>query len=281
MRALPLCLAFFSLFPVPASSQLTMTVEPQETSAVLTGARFVRWTILERRGPANSVQVADLAIIGATGAVQPWNAGATVVNADGASPPGEGPAMLLDLTVGHRTKWLSLRFGEDSGTMGRQTVVIDNKVPLPAVIGLVWWAADDEPNRDPVTWTLDLSRDGVTWVRADSVREVPTLTRHEGTTRRIPNLVPLPVLPVVVGTMPVCAGHPIGFVVRTGTTAALERTERTAVVQGGVCRGVVTLASATRYAAHVLGVNGWRSPAIRYTSRASAVAAVLAAPVAP
>ncbi len=252
------------LVAAPLRAQLVMSIG----GATDTHARYLRWTILERRGPANSVQVADLAIIGPTGAVQPWPAGARVTNPDGTSPVAEGPAMLLDLTATHGTKWLSFGFGPDAAVTGRQTIVIDNGAELPPILGLVWWTADDRPERDPVAWTLDLSADGTHWQRIDSVRVVPTLMRHEGVTRRIPNLIPLPT----------CDDHPVGFAVVSGGTAySGSRTERTTVMRGGVCLGVTTLASATRYLAHVRTLAGWRTLTKPYDSRKAAEDAVVAA----
>lgn len=249
----------------PLRAQLVMTIG----GATDTGAQWIRWTILERRGPANSAQVADLALIGPNGAVQPWGARAKVTNPDGSSPVGETPAQLLDLSAGHETKWLSFGFAAtEASVTGRQTIIVDNGEPLPPVLGLVWWTADDKPERDPVTWTLELSRDGQAWTRIDSVRVVPTLTRREGVTRRIPNLIPLPS----------CDDHPVGFAVISGGTAYTgTRTERTAVMRAGVCLGVTTLASATRYLAHVRTATGWRTLAVQYSSRSAAESAVVAA----
>lgn len=94
---------------------------------------------------------------------------------------------------------------------------------------------------------------------------------------------PGPVLPppvVVPGPTPApltCDGHPIGFRVRTGGSAYVgERTERTTITRGDRCLGVTTLASATRYAAHVRTASGWRTLPGTYTSRAGAEAAVVA-----
>ncbi len=83
----------------------------------------------------------------------------------------------------------------------------------------------------------------------------------------------------VVPAVPLtCDGAPIGFVIKgTSTTAALERTERVTVVRAGVCLGVTTLATATRYKAHIRTATGWRTLTPTYTSRAAAATAVVAA----
>ena len=262
----------------PLSAQLTITpaAPVRPTDAVQTGARFLRWTILERRGAENSVQASDLAIIGAFGAVQPWSTKAVVTNPDGAGwPANEGPEKLIDLTPGWNTKWLSMGFASSfSATRGRQTIIVDNVDPLPPILGYVWFTGDDRPERDPVTWTVDLSADGQTWVRVDSVRLVPPLSRREGVTRRLVETL----RPIAVAPARTCDAHPAGFAVRTGGTSYTGlRTERTTVERGGVCLGVVTLRTATSYMIHIRTAGGWRSPTTAYTSRASAEAAIIAA----
>ncbi len=85
--------------------------------------------------------------------------------------------------------------------------------------------------------------------------------------------------PVVTPPAPVtCDGHPVGYAVLTGGLAYdARRTERTTVVKGGACLGVITLASSTRYVVHIRTSSGWRSPIKQYSSRAAAESAIVAA----
>jgi hypothetical protein len=93
---------------------------------------------------------------------------------------------------------------------------------------------------------------------------------------------PGPVLPppvVTPGPTPApltCEGHPVGFrLVGARGDVRSERTERTTLTRGDRCLGVTTLASATRYAAHLRTATGWRTLPGTFTSRAAAEAAVV------
>ncbi len=167
-------------------------------------------------------------------------------------------------------------------------MLVDGSRPALEAIGGGAWnllALVDRPwldVNDPATWR-GLLRDSVaalvnfaypSWRAA-----VVALAPRFHTTAAPPVVVVPPVVtpPVVVPAL-TCDGHPVGYAVLTGGLAYdARRTERTTVVRNGVCLGVATLASPTRYAIHIRTPNGWRSPVQSFNSRAAAEAAIVAA----
>ncbi len=101
--------------------------------------------------------------------------------------------------------------------------------------------------------------------------------------RTAPQPVPTPPPPVVVVPPPVPAPTrpgldtaPVGFAVLTsGTGYTGTRTERTVLRDAaGTLLGITTLASATRYSAHICDPGAWRTLPTTYRSRAAAETAV-------
>lgn len=120
--------------------------------------------------------------------------GATATNPGGSSPFLEGPPNAVDDNP--NTKWLDFNKGAlvlDFGT----TVTVDGH-------GLT--TANDTPDRDPVSWILEGSLDGASWVLLDTVSGFPTPTDRFAATGDLPLLDlasgPLALLVVAEATNP-------------------------------------------------------------------------------
>lgn len=132
---------------------------------------------------------------------------------------------------------------------------------------------------DPTTWR-GLSRDSVAAVINFGYPSWQAAVA--ALAPRFHDAAPPPVVvvppPVVQPAPRTCDGHPAGYGVLTGGLSYDgRRTERTTIVKDGICLGVVTLASSSRYAIHIRTATGWRSPVQQFSSRAAAEAAIVAA----
>lgn len=122
-----------------------------------------RWTPTKLRndGTANSIQVGDFEFR-LNGVAVPWT-GATVAVPGGNSPGGEPPSALLDNNAG--TKWLNFN---------KFNPVIFSFPAPTQVTGYTFTTANDAPERDPVSWTLEGSNDQIAWAILHTVTDFPT-----------------------------------------------------------------------------------------------------------
>jgi hypothetical protein len=104
-----------------------------------------------------AIQVADLVLL-YQGATVSWDPSATASNPDGTTFPEETPIEILDYNS--ETKWCNTIFGTTS--FGTASIYIDNVNPL-IFDSYYYVTANDDPVRDPVTWTLAVSNDNSTW----------------------------------------------------------------------------------------------------------------------
>lgn len=139
--------------------------------AASTAPRYLRLTFTKRRGAANSLQLDELQLLSAG---QPVTiAGAIVSNPGGASPTYELPGQLVGTSNG---KWLDFNFSTQiSSVTGRSVVVVDLVTPR-TFNGYRLRTANDAPERDPVSWALEVSADGVTYRSIDARTDFATPT---------------------------------------------------------------------------------------------------------
>lgn len=124
-----------------------------------------------RSGAANSIQLSEFQFI-KSGAPLSLT-GVTVTNPGGNFPGGEPPEALIDGATG--TKWLDFN---------KQAVVFQfpdgpdvDTDPDPVTIDAYNFAtANDANERDPVSWTLEGSTDGINWDLIDLRTDYPTTT---------------------------------------------------------------------------------------------------------
>jgi len=132
-------------------------------SPPMVGRRFLRFTFTSRRGGENSMQLNEIELL-LNGVRVPWPQGPTVTNPGGSNPTVETP---LNLVTQTNLKWLDFNFSTSLTSLtGRSVVVIDAKVPI-TFNGYRFRTANDVQERDPVTWTLEASADGVTYAVID------------------------------------------------------------------------------------------------------------------
>ncbi len=147
-------------------------------------------------------------------------------------------------------------FGSGTG-IGR--VALDKFAPGAVVRGNVFAGQQDrlypERNFFPALVDTTLTSDGARVGASDS----------------IPPVVVAP--PVAKMT---CEGYPLGFAILSAPKGAVgTRREWTEVTKNGTCLGVTTLASSSRYLAHVRTVTGWRTLPQPFPSRLAAETAVV------
>jgi hypothetical protein len=128
--------------------------------------RYYRFapTALRDNSAANSVQLAEFQVF--SGATR--LAGASASNPGGNSPGGEGPAQANDNNLS--SKWLDFtKF---------TPLVLDFGGPVDADRYRIA-TANDSDERDPISWTVDGSNDGVNWLRLDARTGFATPTARE------------------------------------------------------------------------------------------------------
>lgn len=146
--------------------------------------QYLRWMISKRRGSSEYFQVSEFRLV-YTGSNVSWNAGAVATNPGG--EPGafgttEVAQNLLDGNTA--TKWGDAWFAVD-GTSGTSVVEINNIVPV-TFDAYQYATANDNDNRDPVTWKLYGSTDYQTWYLLDEVIDATITTSRQTYTQRFP-----------------------------------------------------------------------------------------------
>lgn len=164
---------------LPVFANAATTSDGVTATAAVT-ATYVRWEITERRGPANSIQAADLVLFnGASRLPNRSDDGTiTVSDVDGNNPGGEGPENAYDGAAG--SKWLDFNFSpsDNEGTSGLSALVIQFPEPV-SFDSYSWVTANDAEDRDPISWTLAVSGDGVTWTTVDTQSSVSVTTARQ------------------------------------------------------------------------------------------------------
>jgi hypothetical protein len=131
--------------------------EPAPAAVVIPGYRYVKWTITDVRSTGSGVQASEFCL---------QNGGADISGMTSASVTGfggaggsQGPGNLVDNNVATKTY---------TGTNPTIETVFDlgvNKV----FNGYRWSTADDVTQRDPISWTISGSTDGVTYTTLHTV----------------------------------------------------------------------------------------------------------------
>jgi hypothetical protein len=98
----------------------------------------------------NEVQWSNMGISGIT------------ANSGNDSPSGEGPDNLVNNNT--YDKWFSWAFGNPSWVQ----IAFNNPVDLSQYPKYRWYTANDSEGRDPVSWKILASKDGVSWFILDS-----------------------------------------------------------------------------------------------------------------
>jgi hypothetical protein len=140
--------------------------------------KHYRWTVLKTQGPSTCcMQVAEVQLLG-TGApknvVQP---GDPIIASSANSPGSEGVANAID---GTKNKYLNFDSANDAKPSG---FVVTPSVGPTAVIGLAMLSANDAPDRDPKSVTLEGSNDDTiesftsgNWELVVTLSDIPSWT---------------------------------------------------------------------------------------------------------
>lgn len=147
--------------------------------------RFIQWQITQKRNmeltcnQTHCVQ-ASLFVPLLNGVPVQWPMGTVAVNTDGSNPLQEDANSIIDGS--RRTKWLDYNFNQSSQatTTGQSAVIIDTGTGNSITFnGYRWATANDEPGRDPVSWNVYGSQNGISWSLLDTrTQEATTTSRN-------------------------------------------------------------------------------------------------------
>jgi len=144
--------------------------------------RYVRLVITGKRGTLpnpdhciggtdDCVQFAELVLL-QNGTVVPWPSGSSVTNPGGTNPNSapyfETPDKIIDGNTA--TKWLDRNYniGVVNGSVQAGSTLLIDTITGITFNGYRWATANDAPYRDPASWTLSGSNDGLSWTTLDS-----------------------------------------------------------------------------------------------------------------
>ncbi|MCQ2392831.1 MAG: discoidin domain-containing protein [Kiritimatiellae bacterium] len=120
-------------------------------------AKYFRFTIVKTETGNTNMQISEFQVW-LDGARVAWPAGTTATWSGGTTSSAEVPAKILDGAT--NTKCFT------GGALGAFTIT----APTPiAFNSYCWYTANDDYNRDPVSWTLEVSDDGENWTLLDKV----------------------------------------------------------------------------------------------------------------
>ncbi len=124
-------------------------------------ARFIRFTGLKTKGnTANNFQLSEFELT-ISGAKVDWPEGTTVSFPATIGKVGEGPEMIIDGNIGTKIYY--------PGDIMPLTISTGAMVTFD---GYRWFTANDMPVRDFVSWTVEISSDGTTWIEVDRQEDV-------------------------------------------------------------------------------------------------------------
>ena len=133
---------------------------------------YYRFTPTVTRTPGNTLCQISEFVFYHEGAVVD-NTGVIVTNPGGGSPGAEGPEKLIDELTS--TKWLG-GFGNPQPPIGSLVFQFPSEVTID---GYAFATANDANDRDPVSWTLEGSPDGLLWDPIDTIESYPVPTARQ------------------------------------------------------------------------------------------------------
>ena len=132
---------------------------------VITEYRYLRMTITAIRGNGSTVQLSEIELVDSdNGADFPWPA-TTAVTSSIQAVSSEPAQNIIDGSTS--TKFCSTAF--TSGAALTIDLGEGNRVDLGLYNTWQWYTANDAPERDPASFSLDVSNDGTHWLSVDSV----------------------------------------------------------------------------------------------------------------
>ena len=128
--------------------------------------RYVKWYISAVRTLGNYAQASEFRVtINATDVSM---TGTTVTNPGGNNPSVETPPNLVDNNTA--TKWLNFNMASQPSTL------IFDMGSAKLFNGYRWATANDSPDRDPITWIIYGSNDGINWTELHNVTNATITT---------------------------------------------------------------------------------------------------------
>lgn len=147
-------------------------------------ATWLRYTIKENNGDASATQFSELALYSSDGVRRNINLtkganpssllpGQFATPADYSTGNNEGADKLFDNNTGTKLCLTGNKPSPNDPNTWR-TVVMRLPDDTPTITGYNLCTANDHPDRNPITWTLECSMDGIAWSEVDARTRVPT-----------------------------------------------------------------------------------------------------------
>ncbi len=144
--------------------------------------QYIRWEITERKGSANSIQASRFDLL-LDDEVISWSEGELASNPGGSNPSNEGPHQAIDNSS--NAKWLDFNFAEENPSLtGKSVLEIDLGADPAAFNSYRWTTANDHPSRDPVSWNVYGSHDGIEWTLMDTRTQEPISDQRFNATKQ-------------------------------------------------------------------------------------------------
>lgn len=136
--------------------------------------RYLRIVVNALRGNTTVFQVSEIKILSKTGESMPWPTETLVTSTMAETSEAESPKKLIDGSV--ETKFCSAHFSPGAQiNIDLKSNVLDRK----EYTSWQWFTANDSPERDPVSFELLVSSDGINFTTLDSASNVTiTETRN-------------------------------------------------------------------------------------------------------
>jgi hypothetical protein len=134
------------------------------TVSTTQSVRYVRWVITAVRTPGSGTQASEFVLQNA--GVDISMTGTTVTSSEAGSPGNQLPAQLVDGN-------LATKFYTGNGPTITLTFDLGS---VKTFTGYRWATAEDVNERDPVSWTVQISSDNVNWTVVDTRTNFATST---------------------------------------------------------------------------------------------------------
>lgn len=129
--------------------------------------RYLRIVVNALRGNTTVFQVSEIKILSKTGESMPWPTETLVTSTMAESSEAESPKKLIDGSI--ETKFCSTHFSPGAKiNIDLKSNVLDRK----EYTSWQWFTANDSPERDPVSFELLVSSDGINFTTLDSASNV-------------------------------------------------------------------------------------------------------------
>lgn len=136
---------------------------------------YLRMTIYKNRNNTNVTQMSDIRFSDGNGNYYPFTGATITGNVSGAT--GETVDKLIDNNVD--TKYCATSFTPSTSNPMIITITLGAAISLSDYPLFEYWTANDSPERDPVSFDVDISDDGANYTNILQIREATITTTRK------------------------------------------------------------------------------------------------------